>query len=117
MISVDATKINMKNAPEAAVKEGSEAEYECETDSAYPDPPVVLWYVDGVHVHINDEHATENSTALPGDYHGQMTKSVLRLKIMRTMNQNKVKCVLENDDTKLKEHDLSIKCKYLLGHL
>ena len=112
MISVGATVVKMAKSPQTPIEEGSAVEYVCQTDSAYPDPPVLLWYVDGVHVDINDEHATENSTISLGDYHGLKTKSGLRLIAKRAMNKKIVKCVLENDDTKLKEHTLSVKCKY-----
>ena len=117
MISVEATTISMTKVPQVPIEEGSEAEYVCETDSSYPDPPVVLWHVDGVHVGINDEQATENSTTSPGDYHGQTTKSALKLTIKRMMNKKKVKCVLENDDTKLNEQTITVKCTYLLMHV
>ena len=115
IISVEATTIGLTKAPLAAIEEGREAQYVCETDSAYPDSPSVLWYVDNAHAGINDEHTVVNKT-LAGNYSGQKTISTLTLETSRGMNLKKVKCVLENDDTKLEERTLNIMCKYLLLH-
>ena len=110
MISVEATTIDMKNAPRAAIAEGAAAEYFCDTDSAYPNPPVVLWYVEDIPVDINNGHTIDNYTS-PGDYHGKKTNSTLRLTTKREMNKKKVKCSLENNGTKLIEHYLNVRCK------
>ena len=116
IISVEATTIEMTKVPQVAIEEKNEAQYECETSSAYPEPPSVLWYVDDDPVGVNDEHTVENNPS-SGDHHGQKTKSTLRLTTNREMNMKKVKCVLENDDTKFNEHSLNVTCKYLPVHI
>ena len=95
-----------KNA-QLDVKEGSLSEYVCETDCAYPGPPIVLWYVADQPV---DGHA--NNSILCKDYNGHKTNSTLRLTTTREMNTKIVKCALENDDTIFDEHNLNVTCKY-----
>ena len=112
IISVEATTIEMTKVPQGAVEEGIEAQYECETDSAYPDPPSVLWYVDDNPVSVN---VVSNPSS--GSYHGQKTRSTLRLTTERGMNMKEVKCVLDNDDTKLDQLKLNVTCKYLPVHM
>ena len=109
MISDEATTICMTKFPKLAVDEGAEAEYICETDFAYPDAPVVLWSMNDVPMAEHDVH-TENFSS-PSVYHGKMTRSVLRFKAKREMNNKNVTCVLGNDGTKLSEHNLHVKCK------
>ena len=94
------------------VKEGSVLDYVCETDYAYPDPPV-LWFMDDEPVDANYVH-TEEHYLSPVTCHEQMTKSILTLKIKRHMNNKTVKCVLRNSSTKLSKHVLNVMCKYLL---
>ena len=91
--------------------EGTEVQYICETDSAYPSSPSVLWYVDDTLAHENDEYTVVNNS-LHGEHHGNKTDSTLRFTAKREMNMKKVKCILENDDKKLKEHFLNVTCKY-----
>ena len=112
MISVEATSINMIGVSQLAVEEGSITEYICMTDSAYPEPPTVLWLMNDVSVSVNDAKTEQNT--LPGDFYGNKTKSTLRLKLKRGMNQKKLKCVLENDDTKWNEYNLNVTCKFML---
>ena len=113
MISENATKINMTRFAQQGIEEESEAEYVCETDCAYPGPPIVLWYVADEPVNINHGHIMNNTLSC-GDYNGQKTESTLQLTTKREMNKKNIKCVLENDDTKFSEHNLDIMCKYLL---
>ena len=117
MISGNATAINMTKFPkEEFVEEGSEAEYVCETNYACcTDPPAVLWFVGDESVNSNEEHNIHSKSSSSNN--GQMTKSTLRLTTNRTFNKRQVKCVLGNDDTKLKEHNLNVKCEYLLMHI
>ena len=96
--------------------EGTEVQYMCETDSAYPSSPSVLWYVDDTFVHVNDEYTVVN-TSSQGEFHGNKVHSVLKFTTKREMNKKRVKCILGNDDTKLKEHSLNVKCKYVLVHI
>ena len=110
MISANATSINMTTVAQMIVEEGSTIEYMCETNCAYPGPPVVLWYVADQTVDINDGYPINKFMSC--DYNGSKIKSVLHLTARRQMNKKKVKCVLENDDTKLGEHNLNVKCKY-----
>ena len=99
----------MTKVPKVAVEEESEVEYICETDSAYPNPPAVLWFIENVRVSEHDVHTKNFSSTT--DYHGQMTRSILRFKAKREMNKKNVKCVLGNDSTKLNEHNLNVICK------
>ena len=98
------------------VKEGSVVDYVCETDYAYPAPPPVLWFVDDEPVDANYVQAEEDDT-LPVAYHGQMTRSILTLKIKKDMNNKTIKCVLRNYSTKLSKHILNVVCKYRLVHV
>ena len=111
VISAEATAINMTNLPKLPVEEGSEVQYACETDYAYPDPPFVQWFVNDEavlhNIHTKEYHAS------PGDKR-MMTKSTIRLVTKRDMNNKQVKCVLKNDDTILDKHCLNVMCKYLL---
>ena len=116
IILVEATTTHMTKVPQQSVDESSVAEYVCETDSASPEPAIVLWHVDGVPVEANNGHTVENDPS-PDDYHGQKTKSTLRLITKREMNKKKVKCVLGNDQTKFDDHNLNVTCKYLLVHV
>ena len=109
MISDNPTTICMTKFPELPVEEGAEVDYICETDSGYPDPPVVLWFVNDMPAVEHDVHI-ENFLS-PSDCHGQMTRSILRFKAKREMNNKNVKCVLGNDSKKLYEHDLNVTCK------
>ena len=110
MSLANASTINMTKIPPAA-EEGSAVEYVCETDYAYPEVPDVLWFVDANEV--NYTLVTEVNYRLPGSYHGQMTKSSLRLAVKREMNNRTVKCVLKNNRTKYNKHNLSVTCRYL----
>ena len=114
MVSANATTINMTRVSHQAIEEGSVAEYVCKTGCAYPGP-VVLWYMDDKPVDIHDGFDIKNIITCE-DYNGQKTKSVLQLTTKREMNNKKVKCALENDDSKFSEHNLNITCKYLLVH-
>ena len=113
MISANATTINMAKNNREDVEEDSWKEYVCETDCAYPGPPIVLWYVADQPVEIYDGYITNNS--IPCDYNGNKTESVLHLKAERKINGKKVKCALENDNTKFNENNLNVTCKYLLS--
>ena len=115
MISVEATTIDMTNVPQLAVEEGSLAEYICVTGSSYPQPPTVLWFFNGMIANANDELTVNNH--LPGEYQGVKTKNILRFTAKRAMNMKKVKCVLENDDTKFNQHNLNVACKFLRVYL
>ena len=102
MISDEATTICMTKFPKLDVEEGAEVEYIC---------TVVLWSVNDVSMNdvpmaVHDVH-TENFSS-PSVYHGQMTRSILRFKVKRVMNNRNVKCLLE----KLSEHNLHVKCKW-----
>ena len=117
-ISVNATTINMTRGAEQAIEEGSMAEYVCETDCAYPDPPSVLWYVDDKPVGlINGQKDPTNNFLSCKDYNGQKTSSTIQLTTKREMNKKNVKCALDNDDTKFSEHNLNITCKYYLVYI
>ena len=115
MISVEARTINMTKVPKVAVEEGSVAEYICVTDSAYPEPPGVLWFVNDMSVSVNDGYTVKKSH--PGDYHGLKTKGTLRLTANRWMNKKQVKCSMRNNATNFNEHTLNVTCKYLLLHI
>ena len=112
MISANATAIKMTKVPNQYVEEGLVVEYVCETDYAYcTDPPVVLWFVGDDSVNASNVHP--NDTDSSGGNYRQMTKSTMILTANRTRNNKQVKCVLSNDDTKLRKHNLNIKCKYI----
>ena len=112
MISANATTINMTTVPNRYVEEGLVVEYVCETDYAYcTDPPVVLWFVGDDSVNASSVHLNDTDS-LWGNYR-QMTISTMTLMAKRMLNNKQVKCVLSNDDTKLSEHNLNIKCKYI----
>ena len=115
-ILVRATTINMIKIPRLPVEEGSVVEYVCKTDSFYPNPTAVLWFVDDESVDEHDVH-TEQKFSLSLDQNGQMTQSVLRLIAKREMNGRTVKCVLKNDITKSDKSNLNVMCKYLLVHM
>ena len=105
----------MIKMPQLLVDEGSVAEYMCETDSAYPNPAAVLWYlddepVDGREIHTDDRYPSHN-----GDR--PMILSTLRLTAKREMNNRIVKCVLRNNSTKCHEHRLHVMCEYLLVNI
>ena len=113
IISANATAIIMTNFPIQPVKEGSVVEYVCETNYAYcTDPPAVLWFVGNVSVNASDVHTKENYTS-PWTYR-KMTKSTLRITVDRKLNNVLVKCVLVNDGSKLSEHHMNVRCKYML---
>ena len=96
----------MTKVPQLAVEEDSVVQYVCETDYAFPDPPVVLWFVDDVPV-----GASEVNNSSSGDNHGQMTISTLNVTAKREMNNRTVKCVLQNNSTKMRKHNLKVLCK------
>ena len=105
----------MTKFPKQLVEEGSVAEYVCETDYAYcSDPPAVLWLVGDESVNSSNVHLTDSDSSFCK--YMQMTKSTMTLTANRTLNSRKIKCVLGNDGTKLNEHNLNIKCKYILMH-
>ena len=66
-------------------------------------------------VDANYGHSIDDN-ASTGAYQGQKTISTLKLTTQRDMNGQAVKCVLENDETKFDEHNLSVTCKYFLVH-
>ena len=103
----------MTKTPSLPVEEGEIVRYVCETDSACPDSPSILWFVDDDPVDFNDEHSVVNDPS-PGDYNGQKTKNILILTTKREMNMKKVKCVLENDAKKFVEHNMNVTCKYVI---
>ena len=105
-----ATTIEMIEQTQAAI-EGTVSQFVCETDSAYPHSPSVLWYLRETPVGIDDEHRIMN-TMSDGENHGQKIDSTLRLIVKREMNMRKVKCMLKNDDKKWREHTLNVMCKY-----
>ena len=114
IISVEATTIEMIKRPQLSV-EGKVAQYMCETDSAHPHSPSVLWYMDDTLVGVNDKYTIVDNTSL-GENHGKKTDSTLRFTIKREMNMKKVTCVLGNDDKKMREHTLNVKCKYFSAY-
>ena len=112
MISANATAINMTKVPNEYVEEGLVVEYVCETDYAYcTDPPVVLWFVGDDSVNATNVHPNDTDSFWRN--YRQMTESTMTLTANRTLNNKQVKCVLSNDDTKMSEHNLNIKCKYI----
>ena len=114
-ISVNATTIELTKKPEAFI-EGTEVQYMCETDSAFPYPPSILWFVDDTPVLAKNEYtAVDNQSH--GNYHGTKTHSTLRFTTKRAMNRKTVKCMLQNDHKKFEEHILNVKCKYLVAHI
>ena len=114
IISVEATTIEMTEKPQVAIL-GRVAQFMCKTDSAYPNTPSVLWYMDETLVSVNNNlNVVDDSSS--GENHGQKTKSRLRFTIKREMNMQKIKCLLGNNVKKVKEHVLNIKCKYLQVH-
>ena len=110
-ISVEATIINMTVVPKRLIEEDSVVEYVCQTGYAYPDAPVVEWFMD-YNLLADNVHTERNNTS-PGN-ELLMTKSTLILTTKRTMNNRTVKCALKNDDTKFNEHNLNVICKYSL---
>ena len=116
LTSVEATTTDMTKFPRQAVQEVYQVEYVCKTDSAYPEPPVVLWHLDDVPVDVYHENTVENK-ASRGQYYGQKTQSTLRFRAGKDMNKKKVKCVLGNDQTKFSEQNLTVLCKYLLVYV
>ena len=114
-ISVEAEEINMTSHSQNAIEECSVAEYVCETDSAFPKAPVVLWYIGDSPVDIKYGHSIENNASTMDNNEQAMT-SILKLTAQRGMNGKTVKCVLENDENKFEERILTVTCKYLLVH-
>ena len=98
--------INMTKAPRLAVEEDSVVEYVCETSYSFPDPPVVLWFVNDVPVDANEVNCSSS-----GDNQGRMTISTLKLIAKREMNNKTVKCILQNNSTKMRKHNLKVLCK------
>ena len=96
IISVNSTTIGLTEKPEAFI-EGTVVHYMCETDSAFPYPPSILWFVDDTPVLANDEYTVVDNQ-LHGNYHGIKTDSTLRFTTKRAMNRKKVKCMLQYDN-------------------
>ena len=99
----------MTEKPEASI-EGRVVQYVCETDSSCPYSPFVLWFVDDTPVLANDEYTVVDNRS-HGNYHGSKTGSTLRFRTKRAMNMKKVKCMLQNDNKKFREHILNVKCR------
>ena len=99
------TAINMTKIPQEAVVEGSVEEYVCETESS--SQTAILWFVGNTSM-----DGKEVNTSSSVDYHGQIIKSTLTLTTNRAMNNVTVKCVLQNDTTKVEQHNLNVMCKY-----
>ena len=102
----------MTKMPQMAVKEGSVAEYECKTNYSFPNPPIILWFIDNKPV---DASGFDHS--LSSDIQGNMTMSMLNLTAEREMNNKTVKCVLQNNNTIMSQHKLEVLCKYLMMHM
>ena len=103
-------KINMTKMPQLAIKEGSVAEYVCETNCSFPDPPIILWFIDNEPV-----DASGLDYSLSNDTQGNMTMSMLNLTAKREVNNKTVKC--ENNNTIMSQHNLEVLCKYLMMHM
>ena len=87
IISVEATTIEMAERPQMST-EGTVVQYMCQTDSAYPYSPSVLWYVGDKQAHVNDEYTVVNKQS-HGEYHGNKTESTLWFTTKRVINLKK----------------------------
>ena len=115
IISVEATRIEMTEEPEVGY-EGRVANFVCETDSAYPYSPSVLWFVDETPVNTKNGFTVVNNP-LNGENHGNKTYSILRFIRKREMNMKRIKCMLGNNVEKVEEHILNVKCEYSQLHV
>ena len=97
-----------------SVDEGDSTFYTCETGSANPDPPGVIWKVNDEDVqHGVDGYVIENKP-LAGDHGGRKTESKLKFTARKSMNQHKIECILENKETVKDGSVLQVICKYFI---
>ena len=116
MISAYAKEISMIKFPKQSVEEGSVVEYMCETNySSCTDSPAILWSVDNESVNASFVHTKE--TSYSSWTYREMTRSTMTLTADRKLNNQQVKCILGNDDTQFKKHNLNVTCKYVYSHI
>ena len=101
---VSASDISMTQSPSGPVSENTEVTFTCVTDEAEPTADVV-WSVDG-NTRSSDSDSTEE-----GMYNTQKKRSVLTVRVDRTLNNKEVECYLSGSSAVRDTKKLDVRCE------
>ena len=102
-----ASTITMTQSPSGPVSENTEVTFICVTDEAEPTADVV-WSVDG-NTRSSDSDSTEK-----GMYNAQKRRSVLTVRVDRTLNNKKVECHVSGKSAVKDTRTLDVTCMCIL---
>ena len=95
----------MTQSPSGPVSENTEMTFTCVTDEAEPTADVV-WSVDG-NTRSSDSDSTEE-----GMYNTQKRRSVLTVRVNRSLNKKKVECYVSGKSAIKDTKTLDVRCMY-----
>ena len=104
---VSASTISMTQSPSGLVSQNTSLTFTCVTDEAEPTADVV-WSVDG-NTRSSDSDSTEE-----GMYNTKKRKSVLTIKVDRTLNNHKVECYVHGKSAVRDSATLGVTCECVL---
>ena len=111
--SVTASRVSMAQSPSGPVSENTDVTFTCVTDEAEPTANVV-WSVDG------NTRSSDSDSAEEGMYNTQKRRSVLTVRVDRTLNNKKVECYVSKNTQATDPVILDVRCecgiKFSLGH-
>ena len=107
MVSVSASAVSMTQSPSGQISENTEVTFTCVTDEAEPTADVV-WSVDG-----NTRSSNSDSTE-EGMYNTQKRRSVLTVRVDRTLNKKKVECYVSGNTEATDSFELDVRCECVL---
>ena len=105
--AVLASTITMTQSPSGPVSENTEVTFICVTDEAEP-PADVVWSVDG-NTRSSDSDSTEE-----GMYNTQNRRSVLTVRVDRTLNSKKVQCHVSGKSAVRYVKTVDVRCQCIL---
>ena len=101
---VSASTMTMAQSPSGPVSENTEVTFTCVTDEAEPTADVV-WSVDG------NARSSDSDTTEKGMYNTQKRRSVLIVRVDRTLNNKMVECYVNGKSAVRYSSTLGVTCE------
>ena len=97
----------MTQSPSGPVSENTEVTFTCVTDEAEPTADVV-WSVDG------NTRSSDNDSTEKGMYNTQKRRSVLTVRVNRTLNNKDVECHVSGEPAVNDSKTLDVRCMCMI---
>ena len=104
MFKVSASRVSMTQSPSGPVSENTEVTLTCVTDEAEPTADVV-WSVDG------NTRSSDSDSTVEGMYNTQKRRSVLTVRVDRTLKKKKVECHVIGNTEATDSVILDVRCE------